>query len=736
MRRTLPLLLAAAVFLPALPAAASPPVSPPASPVAGANAVEAYRVRWWGAEGSQHDRPIHHVLRIDNGAFELRHGIVPGRPLADYRLPYWPIRSFVSVIGGDAELPHVPQVSYTQQGRRRTESLVVQEGFELASAGDADALKVANQASSGPLLQEHLLIVRRGSPALEVVVRVTNRGEEPLRAVAATVSYRQDFNWSSFGAAGQSGQYEPIHAPGERRAAAAFAYSSGMKRGYEIIAGDGCELAFQLDPVLNRWQVSLAGRAAELKSGDSLRLHYVLRVLGDVPQRVAAAVSPPKTDWSETPFARLDNLPWKQAPVDPRRRVTLSQVIAGLEQPKTRGLNLRTSRAGAWKDLETMKQWGANLVILPLGDAKRLGEQVGRARELGMEVFVQGRGAFDKGPPSFEPLWQATLSSPQMPDAFGQDEDHHYWHAPLPPRKFETDFGHPMALATQEEKALYWSRCMRDKWASVLDEVRRHAPGGQIWFYTPAPGVAHVDPLDCYDVFFRTMAELGPPLSVFPFYYGIEYNQAEYMVRRWKDAGAGRVVFLPMRGFLARPSQFLRVVTAARRGGADGVCGFSFAVGEERPEDAWQWKSVMVAGWANFPTRELEAVAFLEEPAELVEALASLPVAVIDRDATGADRRESVARLNELLPRGARLVEHVDEEDQAGRLLVRIGGPEIVARGDWPFRFEADHPAGAKGVVQMAGRTVSVCGRDAAAIDRALGLLVRFAELARAESGK
>ena len=109
---------------------------------------------------------------------------------------------------------------------------------------------------------------------------------------------------------------------------------------------------------------------------------------------------------------------------------------------------------------------------------------------------------------------------------------------------------------------------------------------------------------------------------------------------------------------------------------------------------------------------------------------------MIDRDATGADRRESVARLNELLPRGARLVEHVDEEDQAGRLLVRIGGPEIVARGDWPFRFEADHPAGAKGVVQMAGRTVSVCGRDAAAIDRALGLLVRFAELARAESGK
>lgn len=732
MRRTIPLILAAAVFLFSLPASAAPP----ASPVAGANSVEAYRVRWWGVEGSQQDRPIHHVLRIDNGKFELRHGIVPGRPLADYRLPYWPIRSSVSVVSGDAEVPHVPQVSYTLEGRRRTESLVVQEGFDLASTGDADALKVANHASPGPLLQEHLFIVRKGSQALEVVVRATNRGEKPLRDVAQNVSYQQDFNWSSFGAADQSGQYEPIRASGERRAAAAFAYSSGMKRGYEIIAGDGCELAFQLDPVLNRWQVSLAGRAAELKSGESLQLHYILRVLGDVPKHVAAADSAPKTDSSALQFTRLDNLPWKQAPVDPRRRITLSQVIARLEQPKTRGLNLRTSRAGALKDLETMKQWGANLVILPLGDAERLGEQVSRAHDLGMEVFVQGRGAFDKGLPSFEPLWQANLSAGQMPDAFGQDEDHHYWHAPLPPRTFETEFGHPMALATQEEKTLYWSRCMRDKWASVLDQVRRHAPGGKIWFYTPAPGIANVDPLDCYEVFFRTMAELGPPLSVFPFYYGIEYNQAEYMVRRWKDAGAQRVVFLPMRGFLARPSQFLRVVTAARRGGADGVCGFSFAVGEERPENAWQWKSVMVAGWANFPTLELDAVAFLEEPAELVEALASMPVAVIQHGWAGAGVKESVARLNELLPRGAELVDHANEEDQAGRLLVRVGGPEIVADGDWPFRFEADHPAGAKGVVQMAGRTVSVCGRDAAAADHALALLVRFAELARAESSK
>src|SRR3972149_5463785 len=87
---------------------------------------------------------------------------------------------------------------------------------------------------------------------------------------------------------------------------------------------------------------------------------------------------------------------------------------------------------------------------------------------------------------------------------------------------------------------------------------------------TTAPGIAHIDPLDYYDVFFRKIAELGKPLTVFPFYYGVEYNQPEYMVRRWKDAGVHRVVFLPMRGFLTRPSQFIRAITAARRGQADG----------------------------------------------------------------------------------------------------------------------------------------------------------------------
>ncbi len=283
MRRTIPLILAAAVFSSVFPRRRRPP----ASPVAGANSSRPIVSAGGASRGrSKTGRSTTCCESTTENSGSATESCPAGR---------WPTIAcltgrFRALYPWSAETPRcrTSQVSYTLEGRRRTESLVVQEGFDLASTGDADALKVANHASPGPLLQEHLFIVRKGSQALEVVVRATNRGEKPLRDVAAAVSYQQDFNWSGFGAADQSGQYEPINASGQRRAAAAFAYSSGMKRGYEIIAGDGCELACQLDPVLNRWQTSLAGRVAELKSGESVQLHYVLRVLGDVPKHVNA----------------------------------------------------------------------------------------------------------------------------------------------------------------------------------------------------------------------------------------------------------------------------------------------------------------------------------------------------------------------------------------------------------------------------------------------------------------
>ena len=245
-----------------------------------------------------------------------------------------------------------------------------------------------------------------------------------------------------------------------------------------------------------------------------------------------------------------------------------------------------------------------------------------------------------------------------------------------------------------------------------------------------------MDPLDYYDVFFRTLAELGEPLTVFPFYYGVEYNQAEYMIRRCKDAGIGRAVFLPMRGFLAKPSQYFRVITAARRGGADGACGFNFAIGGEKPENAWQWKSTLLAAWANFPTPELDAVVFLEEPAQLVEALAGRRLLVDNRALPEADAKKLVERLDALAPHGARLGTQPPGNAPEGTLIVLVGGPELVAHGDWPFRFDTDHSARGKGVVQMSGSVVSCCGREIESIHNALALLARFAELAPAEANE
>jgi hypothetical protein len=191
-----------------------------------------------------------------------------------------------------------------------------------------------------------------------------------------------------------------------------------------------------------------------------------------------------------------------------------------------------------------------------------------------------------------------------------------------------------------------------------------------------------------------------------------------------------------MRGFLAKPSQFFRVITAARRGGADGACGFNFAIAGEKPDNAWQWKSVLLAAWANFPTPELDAVAFLEEPAQLVEALAGRTVLIDNRVLTEGDAKKLVERLDAVVPHGVRLGTQPSDDDAQQTLVVRIGGPELVAHGDWPFRFDTDHPARGKGVIQMSGSVVSCCGRNAESIQKALALLARFAELAEAEAGQ
>jgi hypothetical protein len=175
---------------------AAPVVAKPAATrVAGANRIDVYQVRWWGAKGSELDRPIYRVARIDNGRLELRHIIVKGRPLDDYVLPYWPIRSCLAIVNRPAELAHQVHVKMTRKGKSRRESLVVHEGFELASVEQADVLNITNRGDGAAVLMEQFLVVAKDSPAIAVVARVTNESDESMEEVQQQVSYEQGFNW-------------------------------------------------------------------------------------------------------------------------------------------------------------------------------------------------------------------------------------------------------------------------------------------------------------------------------------------------------------------------------------------------------------------------------------------------------------------------------------------------------------------------------------------------------------
>ena len=195
-------------------------------------------------------------------------------------------------------------------------------------------------------------------------------------------------------------------------------------------------------------------------------------------------------------------------------------------------------------------------------------------------------------------------------------------------------------------------------------------------------------------------------------------------MRRWKDAGARRAIFLPMRDFLTRPSQFIRVVTAARRGQADGVCGFSMGVSAAPPEQQWQWKSVTLAGLANFPTRELDAYCLMEEPAELLDVLGeSQTVCVV----AGGDPDEVVDLLSSNLGGDVRVVTSVaDAPDDA---LAIVMGPNAPL----PASMTGVSLNPDKGLLFTNGSAVYVTGGSFVAVDAAAKFLERFIELVPAE---
>ncbi|MCP4311515.1 MAG: hypothetical protein GY790_09665 [Bacteroidetes bacterium] len=587
---------------------------------------------------------------------------------------------------------------------------------------------------------EHHFVITKGSRDVPVFIKATNQSSQVIRDVVVDVSYAQDFNWSSFGA-GSSRNYRQIEAPASGEASSFFAFSSGMERGYEFSQIEGAELAYNLDQELNAWEVSIQNFSATLEPGESIVFNYSIHII-DKPMEETSflnTISTKELDLLE--FSNIIPVEVRSAPVNPDQRIGIQDLFRKLENPKVRGLHC-ISGPRASEDLEKLKAWGGNLAIAgPHGgdNEEKTRQIIERGHELGLEMLVAGRGYYDTGlPPKFDHLFSAKLKPSEYPDSYGQDEDHSYWYPDRPTLDFEKEFGKPMGTATMEEKVAYWSRCFVDKWRTTLADVRSNDPEGNIWFYMPTPNLANIDPLDYHDLFLQEVSKLGEDLTVLPFYYGEDYNQIEYMMRRWKNAGAHRAVFLPGAPTYSRPSQFIRAITAARRGGADGACGFAFSMsvydqfGFLSFDHDWRWKSIMLASHANFPTPELNAYSLLEDPAELVEALAVSEVTVFSGV---SDSEEFFFKLETLIPGQVQLINGFPEKPPlSDQLYVIVGDKLNNKQNKWLYDLLLQDSGTSKGIMQMEDNLVKINGSDTIGLHSAQTLFLRFAEMARVES--
>lgn len=713
------------------------------SGIESVNPVEVYLAHWWGTEGSVMGRPDYRVSRIDNGELQIHYSISPGRMLGDTIMPYWSIKSVFSFLNVPGELAHRPYATFVEAGEEKKLNFIPRSGIELAQWQGIDVLKIRNRSigcpedtttdtpETNPLMIENVFCIGKNRPVIPIAVRVTNTGSKPLARIVVELNYEQNFNWSDFGVA-QSDSYQPTVIPADGKARAFFAYSSGMKRGYEFLTGQYCELLYALTPEMNTWKIVVHGESERLAPGESFEFSYALRILKDIPEKPSFPIEVSRERLHELPYRRIQPKVYKKAPIQTDGRVMLPQVIADLDKPKIRGLNLRDGFPRCLESLDLLQEWGCNLIVTGIGDPDSTAKLIEKGHQLGMEMFMSGHGNYRTGSPDFSSFYSKSIPISQQPDSHGQDEDHYYWHSIKPSLDFEAEFGKPMAEATHDEKVLYWGRCFADKWKNVMADIEPHTTNQKVWYYVPFPSIAFVDPLDSYDLFLPELTSLGEPLTVFPFYYGIEYNQAEYMVRRWKDAGGPRVVFLPMTDFLVRPSQFFRVITASRRGQADGMCGFNFPVLDEKPEKIWQWKSVLLAAQANFPTPELDAFCFMEEPAELIEKLAVSDITVVSEK---VDVTDFVKRLQERLPGKIYYKESAPNQPKPHHLTIVIGNLETLQKQNRSIQLPTSHRDQSKGFIQMQGSTADLCGTDSVGIEHALTLFTRFAELARSESG-
>jgi len=374
------------------------------------NSIEAYRVTWWHLPGVKGwGRPTYGVINIDNGEFTLRHAILEGRELGDYRLPYYPIRSFVSVFSKSAELAHQGSVSLTQEDKKETfpfrcgdqeynHSTVnnrrIEEGFDVAGYKNADVLKVSSKGSESPVLMEHFFMIEKDSSSIPIYIKATNTTDKTINDVVVQVSYTQDLNWSDFGA-DNSQNYQQIEAPDSGIVKAFFAFSSGMERGYEFSQNDGCELSYKLSPDLNAWNVVIKNVPTKLEPGKSVIFSYNLCIIDKPLKRITKNNFISKNELDLLKFTNIQLTEFKNAPVNPDERVTILDVIHNIDKPKVRGLNPRAGMPYIIENLSILKDWGCNLAIVAGGNP----QVIEHGHKLGMEMFVPGSGSFTSGEP-------------------------------------------------------------------------------------------------------------------------------------------------------------------------------------------------------------------------------------------------------------------------------------------------------------------------------------------------
>ncbi|MBN2307376.1 MAG: hypothetical protein JXR94_00295, partial [Candidatus Hydrogenedentes bacterium] len=482
-------------------------------------AFETYLARWWGAPGSEMTRPIYRMARFDADSFQVHYGIVPGRPLSDYTMPYWPIRSFLSFVDAPAELAQQVQIAYGDAAGSHTTEFIPRSGVEIAPCGNALAVKIGNRSiatpedvttagdaayqESTPFFLEEVLVIRKGARIIPIECRLSNVGTSDLHGAAVSMVFAQSFGWGRFGVA-ENGAYAPVAAPAAGEAAACYAFSEGMGRGYAFIAGEGTRLRYELAPEMNRWRVTVTHAAGDVPPSAARRFAFAIEVLDAVPEQAAAC--PAECDVLGLEYRRIQPASFKAAPVFPADRIQIDDLIADLGRPKVRGLNLRGGFPQALDDLDTLQQWGCNFVITGMGEPDQTAAVIERGHALGMEMLLAGRGSYEHGAPEFDTYYEAPRTPAQVADAHGQDEDHYYWYAIPPSAPFEERFGKPLSAATHDDEVAYWAGCFVDKWRGVHRQLEPVAPEAGVWFYAPFPGVAHVDPLDSYDLFMRTIA--------------------------------------------------------------------------------------------------------------------------------------------------------------------------------------------------------------------------------------